>query len=100
MTNWTLFKIIKARLDDAKGGWLEELPKVLWAYKTTTRTSTGETLFRLTYGTEAVISVKVGITRVRREVFHEDNNDNQLKINLDCLDKVRDGASHRMTKYQ
>ena len=100
MTNRTLLKIIKAQLDDAKGAWLEELPKVLWAYKTTTRTSTGETLFRLTYGIEAVISVEVGITRVRREVFHEDNNDDQLKINLDCLEKVRDGASHRMTKNQ
>ena len=30
---------------------------------------------------------------MRREVFNEDSNDDQLRVNLDCLDKVRDGAS-------
>ena len=75
MTNQTLLKIIKARLEDARGTWPEELPNVLWAYKTTTGTLTGETPFRLTYGTEAVIPIEVGITSIRQEVFREDNND-------------------------
>ncbi|XP_075654796.1 uncharacterized protein LOC142624959 [Castanea sativa] len=100
VTNRTLLKIIKARLDDAKGAWLEELLNVLWAYKTTARTSTGETSFRLTYGTEAVILVEVGITSIRRETFHKESKDEQLKVNLDCLDEIRDKASSRMTKYQ
>ena len=34
--NRTLLKLIKARLEGAKGAWPEELPSVLWAYKTTT----------------------------------------------------------------
>ena len=68
-----MLKIIKAQLDDVRGTWPEELSNVLWAYRTTTRTLTGETPFRLTYGTEAVIPVEV-------RVFHEDNNDDQLKI--------------------
>ena len=38
VTNRTLLKIIKAQLDEAKGAWPEELPNVLWAYRTTTRT--------------------------------------------------------------
>ena len=29
VTNRTLLKIIKAKLDDVKGSWLEELPNVL-----------------------------------------------------------------------
>ena len=33
-------------------------------------------------------------------MFHEEGNDDQLKVNLDCLDEVRDGASNKMTKYQ
>ena len=33
-------------------------------------------------------------------MFHEESNNDQLKVNLDCLDKVRDEASSRMTKYQ
>ncbi|XP_075670317.1 uncharacterized protein LOC142640109 [Castanea sativa] len=100
MTNRTLLKIIKAKLDDAKGAWPEELPNVLWAYRTMARTLAGETPFRLTYGTEAVIPVEVGVASIRREVFHEENNDDQLQINLDCLDEVRDKAFNRMTKYQ
>ena len=76
------------------------MPNVLWAYRTTARTPTKETPFKLTYSTEAVISVEVGITSIRREMFHEESNDDQLKVNLDCLDEIRDEASSRMTKYQ
>ena len=100
MTNWTLLKIIKARLDDAKGAWPEELPNVLWAYRTTVRTPTRETSFRLTYGIKAVIPVEVGISSIKREIFREDSNDDQLRVNLNCLDEVRDGAFNKMTKYQ
>ena len=100
MTNQTLLKIIKTKLDDAKGASPEELPNVLWAYRTTARTPTGETPFRLTYGTEAVIPVEVGVTSTRRAAFSEEGNDEKLRLNLDCLDEVRDKASSRMVKYQ
>ncbi|XP_030948935.1 uncharacterized protein LOC115972835 [Quercus lobata] len=100
VTNRTLVKIIKIRLDDAKGAWPEELPNVLWAYRTTARTPTGETPFRLTYGTEAIIPVEVGVTSIRRGTFNEGLNDDELRLNLDFLDEVRDNASSKMTKYQ
>ena len=74
--NRTLLKIINAKLDDAKGTWSEELPSILWAYRTTARTPLGETLFRLTYGTEVVILIEVGVISIRREMFQEENNDN------------------------
>ena len=100
MTNRTLLKIIKTKLDKANGAWPEELPNVLWAYRTTARTPTGETPFKLTYGTEAVIPMEVGVASTRREAFHEESNDDNLRINLDCLDEVREEASVRVTKYQ
>ena len=87
-------------MDDTKGAWLEELPNVLWAYRTTVRTLIEETPFRLTFGVEVVISVKVGVTSVRREMFHEKSNNNQLRVNLDCLDEVIENASNKMTMYQ
>ena len=62
VTNRSLLKMIKTRLEGAKGLWPEELPNILWAYRTTARTPTGETPFRLTYGTEAVIPVEIGLT--------------------------------------
>ena len=100
MTNRTLLKIIKVQLDEAKGTWSEELPSVLWVYRTTARTPTGKTPFSLTYGTGVVILIEVGITNMRREVFHEGSNDDQLRVNLDCLDESRDGASRKMVEYQ
>ena len=100
VTNRTLLKIIKTKLDDAKGAWPEELPNVLWAYRTTARTPTGETPFKLTYRTEAVIPVEVGVTSTRQAAFSEEENDDKLRLNLDCLDEVREEASCRMTKYQ
>ena len=33
-------------------------------------------------------------------MFHEKNNDDQLRVNLDYLDEVREKASDKMTKYQ
>ena len=98
--NRILLKIIKAWLVGAKGAWPEELPSVLWAYQTTARTSIGETPFNLTHGPEAVIPVEIGLTSLKKEFFNEVSNDNQLKLNLDCLDEVKDQASQRMAKYQ
>ena len=92
-------KAIKVRLEGAKGAWPEELPSVLWAYKTTTKT-TGKTPFNLSYGTEAVIPVEVGVTGIRREFFDEKANNKQVRMNLDCLNEIRDDASRKMTRYQ
>ena len=100
VTNQTLLKIIKAQLAGAKGAWPKELPSILWAYRTTTRTSTRETPFNLTYGTKAVLLVEIGFPSLRTEFFDKHSNDDQLKLNLDCLDEVRDQASQRMAKYQ
>ena len=41
VTNQSLLRLIKSRLVGAKGAWPEELPNVLWAYRTTTRTQQG-----------------------------------------------------------
>ena len=42
VTNKSLLKIIKTRLEGAKGASPEKLPNVLWAYRTTIRVPTGE----------------------------------------------------------
>ena len=60
----------------------------------------GETRFNLTYGTEAVIPVEVGLTSLMREFFDEQDNDDHLKQNLDLVDEVRDQAAQKMAKYK
>ena len=67
--NRYLLKIIKTRLEGAKGAWPKELQNVLWAYRMTTRVPTGETPFRLTFDTEAVIPVEVGLTSLRVKTY-------------------------------
>ncbi|KAL6321326.1 hypothetical protein AAG906_016360 [Vitis piasezkii] len=49
-TNKTLITALKKRLEQAKGKWVEELPGVLWAYRTTPGRPTGNTPFALAYG--------------------------------------------------
>ena len=45
--NKTIKHNLKTKLEDLKGRWVDELPKVLWAYRITARTPTGKTLFSL-----------------------------------------------------
>nr|GEW48403.1 hypothetical protein [Tanacetum cinerariifolium] len=53
--NKSLMEGIKTRLGREKAGWVDELPNVLWAHRTSIKTSNGETPFILTYEKEAVI---------------------------------------------
>ena len=100
VTNQSLLKIIKTQLEGAKGIWLDELPSVLWAYQTTARTPTGETPFRLAYGTEAVIPAEVGLTSYRVESYDEDKNKEAMCLQLDLVDKVRATVEQRLVHYQ
>ena len=60
---------LKKRLDNAKGRWVEELPHVLWTYRTTPRKSIGETPFSMTYGAEAVIPLENGFPTMGTSAF-------------------------------
>ena len=100
VTNRSLLKIIKTRLEGTKSIWPEELPSILWAYRTTARTPTGETPFRLTYGTEAVIPAEVGLTSYRVHNHDESRNDETMRLQLDLLDEVRSAAEQRIARYQ
>ena len=93
-------KIIKTQLEGVKGAWPDELPKVLWAYKTTVRTPTGKTPFKLAYGREAVIPTKVHMVNHRVMKYQDEDNEEQLLLNLDLIEKVRMNAEQRITRYK
>ncbi|KAK3005272.1 hypothetical protein RJ639_016459 [Escallonia herrerae] len=94
--NRSILQGLKRKLDDAKGAWVDELPKVLWAYRTTPHSVTGETPFLLCFGTEALLPVDVGLPTVRVLQFSEAENEENLRGNLDLLDDVRAQALDRV----
>jgi len=56
------------RFGKAKGRWLEVLPEILWAYRCTPQSTTGESPHNLTYGTDAMLPVEVGEPTIRRRL--------------------------------
>ena len=50
---------------------------------------TGETPFRLTYGSEAVIPTEVGLIGYRVDNHDESKNDEAIRLQLDLVDEVR-----------
>ena len=94
--NRTLLKIIKTRLEGVKGIWPDELLSVLWAYRTTARTLTGDTPFRLTYEADAVISAEVGLTSYRVQNYMEDKNEKAMRLQLDLVDEAQATAEQRL----
>ena len=50
-TNKQILNGLKKKLDEAKGRWFEVLYDVLWSLRTTPIEATGQTPFRLVYGT-------------------------------------------------
>ena len=91
---------IKKRLDRAKGRWAEELPSVLWAYRTTPRRSTSATPFSLAYGMEAVIPLEVGLPTLRSELCDQGLNDLNVDRELDLAEERREAAAIRLAAYQ
>ena len=87
-----MLKLIKTQLERAKEAWIDELPGVFWASRTTVRTPTCKTPFKMAFGIKAVIPVEVGVSSLRRTCYDEQSNDEGLKLALNCLPKVRDDA--------
>ncbi|XP_015950042.1 uncharacterized protein LOC107474911 [Arachis duranensis] len=83
---------LKKRLQDAKGAWVEELPQVLWAYRTTPQSATRETPFRLVYGVEAMIPVEISKQSPRVILHDEVGNIQGHKEELELLPEVREQA--------
>ncbi|GJY26151.1 reverse transcriptase domain-containing protein [Tanacetum coccineum] len=104
--NRSLGDRIKARLGKGNKIWIEELPHILWAHRTTIKSSHGDTPFSLTYGTEAVIPAEIEMPTYRTTAVDAVHNDEELWLNLVLLEERRERAAIReakaklqMTKY-
>jgi len=91
---------LKKRLDNSKGKWVEELPHVLWTYRTTSRRSTGETPFSMTYGAEAVIPLETNFPMLKTSTFCPNVNNGLLEKSLDLIEERRERAMVQLAYYQ
>ncbi|GFS36997.1 hypothetical protein Acr_00g0049130 [Actinidia rufa] len=81
VTNRTILRNLKARLERSKSEWAEDLPSIIWAYHTTSRIPTGVPSFRTLN-------------------FNEKGNEGELRINLDLLDEKRESSELRQAAYK
>ena len=91
---------MKTKLEEHKGVWADELPKVLWAYRTTSWTSNREIPFSLAYGVEAMIPVEVSIPFLQRKTYNQEENHTFQCYKLDLLKQKRDIAALRAALYK
>ena len=71
---------------------MEELPHVLWTYRTMPRRSTGKTSFSMTYRAEALIPLEIGFLTLRTSAFTSDGSDKLLKKSLNLIEEQRKNA--------
>ncbi|GAA0138844.1 hypothetical protein LIER_00510 [Lithospermum erythrorhizon] len=94
--NRTIYQRIKKNLLESGAKWYEELPRVLWSYRTTPSNATGETPFSLVFGIEAVLPVEVCLPNIRKLCFNEEKNGEHMRECLEFTDELRDQALYRM----
>ncbi|XP_073309952.1 uncharacterized protein [Primulina huaijiensis] len=98
VVNRIIVQGLKTRLQGKGKDWVEELPSVLWAYRTTPREPTQETPFSLVYGSEAVLPVEIGQSSAQIESYPDDN-DQSRAMELDLVEEKRERAMIRMEAY-
>ena len=77
----------------------DDLPKVLWVYKTTTRSTTREALLLLAYGYEAMVP-ELGAGLVRRDNLNLEQNMILQWLELYFSKKKCHYSQLRVTAYQ
>ncbi|KAL2230799.1 UNVERIFIED_CONTAM: hypothetical protein Sindi_1674300 [Sesamum indicum] len=99
VTNRTILQHLKTRLEN-KGSCVDELPGVLWAYRTTPRTAIGETPFCLVYGTEAIIPAEIGEESQRVAMYDFETNQQDRSFDLTVIEEKRDAAYSRILHHK
>ncbi|KAK1377987.1 Rve domain-containing protein [Heracleum sosnowskyi] len=100
VTNRIILQGLKKRLQEQPRPWADELPNMLWSYMTTRRSSTGETPFRLAYGTEADVPLETNLNSPIVDSFNPDASLERLHLDNDLLEEVRDEANLDAARHQ
>ena len=71
--NWAILEGLKKRVSGVHGAWVDELPSVLWAMRTTPKITTGESPFSLAFGTEAILPLEMVFPSLHTTIYEQDN---------------------------
>ena len=74
VVNKTTKHNLKTKLKNLKERWANKLLEVLWAYKTTAKSTTGETPFSLAFRYKAMVLVELRAGSLRRDNFNPEKN--------------------------
>ncbi|XP_026399525.1 uncharacterized protein LOC113295402 [Papaver somniferum] len=88
-TNKTITMNLNKKLGVYKKRWCEQLHNVLWAYRTTIRSATGETPFLLTYRAEAVIPTEVILPTTKTKAWDKNLTTDPMLEKMDDLEERR-----------
>ncbi|XP_074374386.1 uncharacterized protein LOC141714786 [Apium graveolens] len=100
VSNRTILQGLKKRVDELPRPWVDELPNVLWSYRTTAKIATGISPFRMTFGLEAVSPVEVFLNSPRAEHFDSDSSQEGLNLHNILLEEVRDETTAKVLQHQ
>ena len=97
-SNKTLLTALKKLLDSAKGKWVDELPGVLWAYRTIARKQIGISPFALTYRMEVIIPTEIGMPTLQTDLPEQSNAETVIN-DLDTANELHEAAVVRIASY-
>jgi hypothetical protein len=101
--NGMIIDSLKKRLYDEnskKGGkWIHELPHVVWGLRTQSSKATGQTLFFLVYGSEAILPADIMWKSPRVEMYNESEADEARQLELDSIEEARCTALVQTARY-
>ncbi|XP_074352420.1 uncharacterized protein LOC141691580 [Apium graveolens] len=100
VTNRTILQGLKKRIEEIPRCWVDELPNVMWAHRTTPRSVTDETPFRMAYGFDVVFPVEISLISPRVEGFDSSRSVEGLKFHNNLLEETRETAQLKMIMQQ
>lgn len=88
--NKVIMKVLKKKLGNAKGLWMELLNEILWSYHTVPHSTATETLFAMVYREDDMLHVEIDIPSWRQSQFNEEANKIGLKCAAGLIDELRE----------
>ncbi|KAJ4800173.1 Pol-polyprotein [Rhynchospora pubera] len=100
VSNRTILEGLKRKIEGSKNSWPEYLDEILWAYRTTPRSSTGRSPFSMIYGMEAVTPMEAVHPTLRTKSYTWEKNGTRREEDLETIYELREEARVKMEEYQ